>query len=169
MSGCQEEYTDSLFVYPEPIPRFSVEKRSGCVPVKVSFNNESVAWTDMEYLWDFGDGDTSSAESPVHIYPKPGIYNVSLVTTTNEVCNASISALKIGYIRANEIPKARLLVSRPQASILDPVITFFDRSSEKTICRLDLGDGLKAPTCNFTHTYKEAGKYTGRTGRHRSG
>lgn len=34
------------------------------------------------YLWDFGDGNTSDAEFPEHLYENPGTYTVSLETTS---------------------------------------------------------------------------------------
>jgi PKD repeat protein len=33
------------------------------------------------YLWDFGDGTTSTDENPVHIYASPGYYTVTLSVT----------------------------------------------------------------------------------------
>jgi len=47
----------------------------------VSFNNTSED-TDT-YLWNFGDGETSEAENPVHTYDDPGTYPVTL-TASNE-------------------------------------------------------------------------------------
>lgn len=35
------------------------------------------------YLWDFGDGNFSTAESPLHQYEKPGEYDVSLYVVNN--------------------------------------------------------------------------------------
>jgi len=39
-------------------------------------NNSSYA---SSYLWDFGDGDTSTAVSPIHIYANTGSYTVTLI------------------------------------------------------------------------------------------
>ena len=33
------------------------------------------------WLWDFGDGSTSSSSAPVHTYSEGGIYDVSLIVT----------------------------------------------------------------------------------------
>ncbi|MEQ8324729.1 MAG: PKD domain-containing protein [Vicingaceae bacterium] len=160
LNGCEEEFTDSLFVYPKAEPSFDVEERSGCVPIKVAFNNSSKAWTPMTYFWDFGDGKTSTEENPVHVYPEPGIYNVSLLASTNEVCTSAVNMLKIGFIRVNELPKARIYVENPIASITNPVVRFQDRSQGGTICKLDLGDGLQSPFCDYDHRYWQSGKYT---------
>lgn len=46
----------------------------------VTFTNSSTG--DIEgYTWDFGDGNTSTDESPEHTYSAPGTYSVSLTVT----------------------------------------------------------------------------------------
>lgn len=47
------------------------------------------------YLWDFGDGETSTEEHPTHVYTNPGIYTVSLTVTLDGVV---INETKIDYI-----------------------------------------------------------------------
>lgn len=49
----------------------------------VIFNSQSTfqQGTTRSYLWDFGDGTTGTASSSSHLYPGPGTYNVTLVTT----------------------------------------------------------------------------------------
>ncbi len=43
----------------------------------VSFKDRSIGEV-ISVLWDFGDGNTSTERSPIHIYKSPGLYNVSL-------------------------------------------------------------------------------------------
>lgn len=38
----------------------------------------------INWFWDFGDGDTSAAQNPTHVFPGAGVYNVCLT-----VCNLS--------------------------------------------------------------------------------
>lgn len=47
----------------------------------VVFNNTSTFATS--YLWNFGDGNTSTATSPTHTYADEGLYTVSLTATNN--------------------------------------------------------------------------------------
>jgi len=35
----------------------------------------------VSYLWDFGNGDTSTEEDPTYIFERHGVYNISLTTT----------------------------------------------------------------------------------------
>lgn len=53
--------------------------------LSVSFNNTTIDGTN--YLWDFGDGNTSNALNPVHTYAVPGTYTVSL--TGSNTCGDS--------------------------------------------------------------------------------
>lgn len=46
------------------------------------FQATTQAGTGLTYVWDFGDGATSTGQAPVHTYAAPGVYTVS-VTATN--------------------------------------------------------------------------------------
>ncbi|PWR74380.1 hypothetical protein DK846_04320 [Methanospirillum lacunae] len=56
---------------------FKVNKRSGTAPVQIQFTDLSEG-NPTTWYWDFGDGNSASEQSPVHIYTMPGIYSVSL-------------------------------------------------------------------------------------------
>jgi PKD repeat protein len=47
----------------------------------VSFTNLSSGTLPFSYLWDFGDGSTSTERSPTHIYASHGRYTVHLEVT----------------------------------------------------------------------------------------
>jgi PKD repeat protein len=66
-----------------PIPFFSYEIINSCSG-EVEFNDLSSSATDItSYLWDFGDGTTSTEQNPYHFFNGTGAYNVSL-TVGNE-------------------------------------------------------------------------------------
>jgi PKD repeat protein len=48
-------------------------------PVTVTFANNSS--NGIGYLWNFGDGSTSTIASPTHTYTSVGTYNVTLITS----------------------------------------------------------------------------------------
>jgi PKD repeat protein len=48
----------------------------------VQFSDMSGGWPDS-WLWDFGDGDTSIAQHPLHQYTVPGLYDVTLSATSS--------------------------------------------------------------------------------------
>ncbi|MGM0479310.1 MAG: gliding motility-associated C-terminal domain-containing protein [Bacteroidota bacterium] len=55
-----------------------------CIPDSVAFTNNSQNGND--YFWDFGDGNTSTAEEPVHYYTAPGNYQVTFVVSDTNGC-----------------------------------------------------------------------------------
>jgi PKD repeat protein len=58
---------------------FAADPRSGIAPLTVAFTNLSVGATS--YLWDFGDGQTSTATKPTNTFALAGNYTVSLTAT----------------------------------------------------------------------------------------
>ncbi len=54
----------------------------------VSFTDQSSGTQPLGYLWDFGDGTTSTEQSPTHLFASPGIFSVSL--TVNAPCGVSV-------------------------------------------------------------------------------
>jgi len=59
----------------EPTADFSY---SGSTEVGEMIRFENLSTNSTDFEWDFGDGSTSSSESPSHRYLKPGYYRVSL-------------------------------------------------------------------------------------------
>ena len=70
LAGCEKN---------PPTSEFSFTPTEITVYDEVSFTNTS---TDADsYAWDFGDGETSTEMSPVHVYKTAGTYTVKLVAT----------------------------------------------------------------------------------------
>lgn len=63
-----------------PKAEFTTDVTEGCAPFTVTFFNTSSDSTN--YLWDFGDGDTTSQIfNPVKTYDEPGVYDINLLVT----------------------------------------------------------------------------------------
>ncbi len=60
-----------------PIAEFIADKTSGSVPLTVNFTDQSTG-DIISWLWNFGDGITSTQQSPSHTYITAGNYGVSL-------------------------------------------------------------------------------------------
>lgn len=59
---------------------FSGTPTSGLDPLTVEFTDETTGSPDT-WLWDFGDGDTSTEQNPTHVYTEPGTYTVTLTAS----------------------------------------------------------------------------------------
>jgi PKD repeat protein len=64
---------------PKPITNFVVYNNNCKASCNIAFTNTTRSTYDTEYLWTFGDGDSSRLENPVHRYDYGGTYNVELV------------------------------------------------------------------------------------------
>ncbi len=63
---------------------FSADVTQGCDELTVQFTDESTpAGEIVTWVWDLGDGNTSSIQNPEHIYNVPGAYEICLTVTNN--------------------------------------------------------------------------------------
>ncbi|WP_118950768.1 DUF7948 domain-containing protein [Taibaiella helva] len=76
-------------------------KDTGCADYEVMFDNHSVGAND--YLWDFGDGTTSTATSPTHTFPE-GSYTITLVASRATGCNLHDTATHNIVVRHTDKP-----------------------------------------------------------------
>jgi PKD repeat protein len=68
-------FDNTVEIFDEPVAAFTQDNDA----LSTAFINESENGTT--YLWDFGDGMTSTEVNPDHLYGEEGIYTVSLTTT----------------------------------------------------------------------------------------
>lgn len=77
------------------IADFSASPNSGCEGTEVTFTNESVNATT--YSWDFGNGNTSTAENPsAQTYSTAGTYTVTLTVGDGSTTATSTTEIEIG-------------------------------------------------------------------------
>lgn len=77
--GCTSSiFVDSLVHVPGPWATFSISSNSGCPPVDISFEIIDGNEAD-QFLWIFGDGNTSFLENPTHTYVLSGVYTPILI------------------------------------------------------------------------------------------
>lgn len=114
-------------------------------------NISSAVWT-----WNFGDGETSTQQSPVHTYAAAGTYVVCLnVFTPFTNCqNTYCDSVTVGITNTCS---ASFLYNVDTANGL--LINFFDASTVSATQAWDFGDGNVDSTQNPTHTYTYAGTY----------
>lgn len=89
VSGCIDTARRDVVVYPLPIASISANKSQRCDTTQYNFLNATQGATS--YLWRFGDGNTSTAQLPVHYYRTrtqggDTVYRASLITTSQYGC-----------------------------------------------------------------------------------
>jgi hypothetical protein len=81
-----------------PVAQFSATPTSGVGTLTVAFTDQS-SNDPATWLWDFGDGHTSTLQHPVRVYNTPGTFTVSL-TVSNAAGSHALT--KPDFIKVNE-------------------------------------------------------------------
>jgi PKD repeat protein len=77
-----------------PVADFAGAPLAGPAPLSVAFEDRS-SGGPTSWLWEFGDGATSTLRNPVHVYAAAGSYGVRL-TVSNSVSTSSL--LRSAYV-----------------------------------------------------------------------
>lgn len=80
-----------------PVALFSANPQSGAAPLAVTFQDDSFGNINSR-LWDFGDGDSSTEQHPMHTYAEAGSYTVTLTVTGNEGSDSESKAAFISVL-----------------------------------------------------------------------
>jgi gliding motility-associated-like protein len=94
--GCKDSTTKTVKINPLPLARFTYTGK--CWHDSTKFTSTSIANGGVitSYLWNFGDGLTSTSQNPVHLYASPGVYNVMLrITNTNNCTKDTVIQVSI--------------------------------------------------------------------------
>lgn len=91
-------------------------------PFEVAFENKSI-WAN-EFIWDFGDGESSTEKSPTHTYTDTGSYNIYLISSYCGVFPDTFSVdLKIknnnNSVGLEEVENRFMVYPNPANSVLN--------------------------------------------------
>ena len=140
---------------PCPGAGFTANPTSGLSPLTVQFTSTSSGSPD-HWLWEFGDGTTSTGQNPVHTYVADGTYSVAL-TVGNPVGRDYMT--RTDYIRVGPIPIISFTANQTYGIAPLPV-RFTDTSSGSPASwSWDFGDGGSSTAQNPVHTYGTPGTY----------
>jgi PKD repeat protein len=161
--GCETEKTVSInTLVSGPQAGFMFTGR--CEDAPVTFTNTS-SGTVTGYQWNFGDGQTSTATSPVSTFLNPGIFNVVLTASNAAGCNNSVSQPLTIY----SAPQVNFAALAPPFSCNGVATQFNDLTPPPSDSNLsswlwnfgDAGNPANTSTQkNGQHTYNTAGDYT---------
>ena len=123
-NGCTNIENVSVIVNPPPTASFIANTVLSCQsPDTVTFTNTTLA--GGTYIWYFGDGDTSTATNPVHLYLTSGSYTVKLVTVS--ACGTD-SMTQANYIVVNS--PAAPTVTSPDTIACGGIATLIANSAD---------------------------------------
>lgn len=158
-TGCVGSLTKPLYISSTgPTPSFT-NPANRCINSPVNFNSTSISLggTITNWLWNFGDGSTSTLENPIHEYSSQGNYDVSLYILDNNGCDSTLMQL-------NTINVDSLTIDFTADSSLGtcpPFIVNFEQlvSPNPTSWEWDFGNGTGSTVPNPTLVYNTVGNF----------
>ncbi len=154
--NCADTIQKNLILRPaRPVALYTPSIRESCSPLIVYFvNNSQFADT---YLWDFGDGITSTEFEPNHTFVEPGYYNVSLTVWGDGGDREYFSVFRV-----YENPVAMFAVAPQRVSLPEARVHMYNLSTDADEYIWDFGDGSLPPyrfSRDPVHTYNEIGEF----------
>jgi PKD repeat protein len=146
----------------QPTADFLTMHTSGLEPLTVSFTDTSTSYDGIvSWAWDFGDGETSAEQNPIHVYNE-GVYTVSLTVWDTDVDNDTET--KINFITVNDAEPVAGFTASPTSGAEPLTVSFTDLSSSYdniTAWEWDFNnDGVvDSMEQNSTYVYLQDGLY----------
>jgi len=154
--------TDYIEVFANPTIDFSASSTSGCYPLPVNFTDMTVprSGTITSWLWDFGDGNTSTQQNPSHVYTTARNFNVTLQVRNSNGCVSTLT--KTSLIQISTGVLAQFTNDNPETCKAPVTINFQNQSTGTGVINYswDFGDGSTSDLINPFHTYSTNGTYT---------
>ena len=157
-SDCMDSVTKSILIIDKPIVDFTANDTASCsAPFTVQFTDLTSGATG--WLWDFGDGTTSTQQNPSHQYNSLGDYTVTLTATTGAGCTNTF--IKTNYINIRKTQVT--IINAPDGGCVP--YTYNPLTSIQTVDNIvsyawDLGEPGALYNVQFpSHTYNSAGNY----------
>ena len=130
-----------------PVVNFSPSVTSGTAPLTVAFSNTTTG-SVTTWAWDFGDGTSSNAQSPTHIYTVAGIYRVTLTATGpgGSASKALVTAINVAAATTGSATSTVNFTASPSSGVAPLSVAFTNTTTE----RLRGGPGISATAPRVT-------------------
>lgn len=147
--SCKDTANMDILVHPNPVANYSQSVSLGCSPLPVSFTDLSTLTNS--WLWNFGDGTTSTAVNPAHTFVNTTsstiIFNVTLLVTSSLGCTDTI-------IKTVEVfPQVTASFTSPANGCSPYVISMNNTSINAGSFNWTFGDGNTSTQTNPINTF----------------
>lgn len=151
--GCAITFTRTALLSNKPIVSFNQISGLDCSGETLSFTNLSVPLNGPSFTWRFGDGSSSTQQSPVHTYMNSGFYAIKLVAINPGGCGDSLTK---PYTVTVPPPVAAHFT---YAAVSNSVLLFTNTSENSVKSKWDFGDNTGSLANNPQHTFPEITNY----------
>lgn len=157
--GCSDSLSKIIEIFENPVANYIFSPTEICVPDFVQFTNLSTAASPLEYLWVFGNGDSSTLRNPRIYFDSAGSYFVLLrVNTTSQCIDTSYYSVD-APLNVYPTPTAGYILSDTALPLKKATFIITDTSSGWNTRTLYLGNGALSFDSITTYTYLAPGLY----------
>jgi gliding motility-associated-like protein len=151
---CLSPVDGFVTMHAQPIvATFTDDIHYGCKGDTVFFHNSSTSGGALYYEWSFGDGYSSIASDPYHVYAQ-GVYTVTLIAD-NHICSDSMK-LTDSMVH----PLSAAFAASPMIACQGSPITFTNSSVGTGLTyQWNFGNGQSSTSTNTAYTYQNEGTY----------
>ena len=158
-NGCEVVASEQIWVIEDPSINFQAGPTIGCPPHSVNFVNSSTTETATSYEWSFGDGTSSVAASPSHIYEFSGDFSVTLEMTAGGFCSQELTLTQNNLIEVLPVPQAGFDITPNEVDILNPTVTYSSLNTNGVECFYNFGDGGSSSNSDGEYTFSDGGLF----------
>ena len=152
--GCFDSLTKAVTIYPMPVAQFSTD--DVCLGKLISFENLSnFEFGTVSSRWSFGDGNTSSEESPTHQYSSADSFDVTLVVSTEQDCSDTIEYKKIAVV--HPVPYAAFVYKKIKSWKKETQYLFSDSSIGADFLRWEIDGFSESNEDDFQFIFQDSG------------
>jgi len=154
-SGCTVKKESEKVIHAlKPMVRFTGDTFT-CAGYQVKFTNFTP--NAASYLWNFGDGETSTQKNPFHVYKQNGHYDVSL-TAFGDGCDSTI--VMKNFVHVNNLNVDFDMTATTQNLVPPFLYSFVNKTNAANVKYLwDFGDGTTEASINPIHIYNTPGNF----------
>jgi len=152
--GCGSPSTNDQMIvtwFVLPPVTYSIDSSAGCTPVVVQFTNTTAAGPTATYAWNFGDGSTSTAASPMHTFSGGGYYTVSVTIITSDGCQVDTTINN--QITVYDYPQPMFTHTPNPTDVFNPEVTFMNTTIGGFTYAWDFGGLGTSSVMNPTFTF----------------
>lgn len=120
-SGCVYQRQDVVSVIAPPLADFSFSPDFGVPPQEISFTNQSSNATS--FAWNFDDGNSSTQQSPKHIFSALGDFDVELSASNSAGCETRISKVVSMVAPLPDVDLSLMTISTNPDGTLKVIVT----------------------------------------------
>ncbi len=153
VNGCITYDDVSIEYRVVPDAAFVVDTTQGCYPLSIQFTNYSDGGSS--FLWEFGDGYTSTDRNPVHTFDDPGVYTVTMTAPGPD----GVNGVYTKDITVYDHPVAEFSYGPDIVYVPGDLLRCYSLSVDADTYLWEFGDGNTSTDVNPLHEYLTEGVF----------